>query len=79
MQSHYGFYPHGSHFVNLFALILYAFKIEASDIITPGAEATDPVVADKNDQAKGLTQPIIYLFFMLFAQAGNSLTAWLAL
>ena len=45
--------------VNLFALILYAFKIEASDIITPGAEATDPVVADKNDQAKGLTQPII--------------------
>ena len=64
--------------INLFALILYAFKIEASDIITPGAEATDPVVADKNDQAKGLTQPIIYLFFMLFAQAGNSLTAWLA-
>ena len=64
--------------INLFALILYAFKIEASDIITPGAEATDPVVADKNDQSKGLTQPIIYLFFMLFAQAGNSLTAWLA-
>ena len=28
--------------INLFALILYAFKIEASDIITPGAEATDP-------------------------------------
>ena len=60
--------------INLFALILYAFKIEASDIITPGAEATDPVVADKNDQAKGLTQPIIYLFFICIQSLHNFFT-----
>lgn len=65
--------------VNLFTLIKYAFGIEATRNITP--EIGDPDTEegwDKLDKEKSVSQPAIYLFFMILGQIGTSLTAWLA-
>ncbi|MDH6357361.1 hypothetical protein M2135_001231 [Parabacteroides sp. PF5-9] len=64
--------------VNLFTLIKYAFGMEATRNITPGMEPKDAEGWDKLDTEKSASQPIIYLFFMIFGQLGTSLTAWLA-
>ncbi|WP_085536776.1 MFS transporter [Massilibacteroides vaginae] len=64
--------------VNLFTLIKYAFGMEATRNITPGMEPNDGAGWDKLDVEKSMSQPIIYLFFMLLGQLGTALTAWLA-
>ncbi|MDH6342546.1 MFS family permease [Parabacteroides sp. PFB2-12] len=64
--------------VNLFTLIKYAFGMEATRNITPGMEPKDEEGWDNLDKEKSASQPIIYLFFMIFGQLGTSLTAWLA-
>ena len=64
--------------VNLFTLIKYAFKMEATRNITPGNEPVDGDGWDQLDREKGVSMPTIYLFFMILGQIGTSLTAWLA-
>lgn len=64
--------------VNLFTLIKYAFKMEATRNITPGNEPVDGEGWDKLDREKSTSMPTIYLFFMILGQIGTSLTAWLA-
>lgn len=63
---------------NLFTLILYGFGIEATRNITPGMEPTTGEGWDALDKEKSVSQPAIYLFFMMLGQLGTSLTAWLA-
>ena len=63
---------------NLFTLILYGFHVEATRNITPGMEPVDGAGWDKLDIEKSVSQPAIYLFFMLLGQMGTALTAWLA-
>ena len=63
---------------NLFTLILYGFKVEATRNITPGMEPTTGEGWDALDREKAVSQPAIYLFFMILGQMGTSLTAWLA-
>lgn len=64
--------------VNLFTLIKYAFGMEATNNITPGKEPKEDAGWDALDTEKSASQPIIYLFFMIFGQLGTWLTAWLA-
>lgn len=65
--------------VNLFTLIKYAFGIEATRNITPGVGDPDTEEGwDALDKEKSVSQPAIYLFFMILGQIGTSLTAWLA-
>lgn len=64
--------------VNLFTLIKYAFGMEATRNITPGNDPADEKGWDKLDAEKSVSQPLIYLFFMILGQIGTSLTAWLA-
>ncbi len=64
--------------VNLFTLIKYAFGMEATHNITPGMEPIDAVGWDKLDIEKCVSQPVVYLFFMILGQMGTALTAWLA-
>ena len=64
--------------VNLFTLILYGFGVEATRNITPGMEPTTNEKWDALDTEKSVSQPAIYLFFMILGQIGTSLTAWLA-
>ena len=64
--------------VNLFTLILYAWRIEAYLKIKPGLEPVDGEGWDKLDIERSIAQPGIYLFFMILGQLGTSLTAWLA-
>ena len=64
--------------VNLFTLILYGFGVEATRNITPGMEPTKGEGWDALDKEKSVSQPAIYLFFMMLGQGGTSLTAWLA-
>ena len=64
--------------VNLFTLILYGFGVEATRNITPGMEPVDGAGCDKLDIEKAVSQPAIYLFFMILGQMGTALTAWLA-
>lgn len=63
---------------HLFVLIKYAFGIEATKNITPGNEPTKEEDWDKMDKEKMVSQPVIYLFFMIIGQMGTWLTAWLA-
>lgn len=63
--------------VNLFTLIRYAGKIEASDKIKPGTEPGDAKGWDALDVERSIAQPGIYLFFMILGQLGTWLTAWL--
>lgn len=64
--------------VNLFTLIKYAFGMEATRNITPGMEPKDAGGWDKLDIEKCVSQPVVYLFFMILGQMGTALTAWLA-
>ena len=64
--------------VNLFTLIKYAFGMEATRNITPGMEPKDAAGWDKLDIEKCVSQPVVYLFFMILGQMGTALTAWLA-
>ena len=64
--------------VNLFTLIKYAFGMEATRNITPGMDPQTEEGWDKLDREKSVSQPAIYLFFMILGQIGTSLTAWLA-
>lgn len=64
--------------VNLFTLIKYAFGMEATRNITPGMEPKDAAGWDKLDIEKCVSQPIVYLFFMILGQMGTALTAWLS-
>lgn len=64
--------------VNLFTLIKYAFGMEATRNITPGMESKDAAGWDKLDIEKCVSQPVVYLFFMILGQMGTALTAWLA-
>ena len=64
--------------VNLFTLILYGFGVEATRNITPGMEPATSEGWDALDKEKSVSQPAIYLFFMILGQMGTSLTAWLA-
>ena len=64
--------------VNLFTLIRYAAGMEATRNITPGLEPEDDKGWDKLDIERCVSQPGIYLFFMILGQLGTSLTAWLA-
>lgn len=64
--------------VNLFTLIKYAFGMEATHNITPGMEPKDAAGWDKLDIEKCVSQPVVYLFFMILGQMGTALTAWLA-
>ena len=61
--------------VNLFTLIKYAFKMEATRNITPGNEPVDGEGWDKLDRENSTSMPTIYLFFMILGQIGTSLTA----
>ena len=61
--------------VNLFTLIKYAFKMEATRNITPGNE---PVMVKDGISwtvKNSTSMPTIYLFFMILGQIGTSLTA----
>lgn len=64
--------------VNLFTLIKYAFGMEATRNITPGNDPCDEKGWDRLDAEKSVSQPLIYVFFMILGQIGTSLTAWLA-
>ena len=64
--------------VNLFTLIKYAFGMEATRNITPGMEPKDATGWNKLDIEKCISQPVVYLFFMILGQMGTALTAWLA-
>ena len=64
--------------VNLFTLIKYAFGMEATRNITPGMEPKDATGWNKLDIEKCVSQPVVYLFFMILGQMGTALTAWLA-
>ena len=64
--------------VNLFTLIKYAAGMEATRNITPGLEPDDDKGWNKLDIDRCVSQPGIYLFFMILGQLGTSLTAWLA-
>lgn len=64
--------------VNLFTLIKYAFGMEATRNITPGMEPKGAAGWDKLDIEKCVSQPVVYLFFMILGQMGTALTAWLA-
>ena len=63
---------------HLFVLIRYGFGIEATRNITPGCEPTTEEAWDAVDSEKMVSQPVIYLFFMIIGQLGTWLTAWLA-
>ena len=63
---------------HLFVLIRYGFGIEATKNITPGCEPTTEEAWDAVDSEKMVSQPVIYLFFMIIGQLGTWLTAWLA-
>ncbi|MDO4510857.1 MAG: MFS transporter [Bacteroidales bacterium] len=63
---------------HLFVLIKYAFGIEATRNITPGNEPTTEEAWDAMDTEKMVSQPVIYLFFMIIGQLSTWLTAWLA-
>ena len=63
---------------HLFVLIRYGFGIEATRNITPGCEPTTEKAWDAVDSEKMVSQPVIYLFFMIIGQLGTWLTAWLA-
>ena len=58
--------------------IRYGFGIEATRNITPGCEPTTEEAWDAVDSEKMVSQPVIYLFFMIIGQLGTWLTAWLA-
>ena len=64
--------------VNLLTLIKYAFGMEATRNITPGMEPKDATGWNKLDIEKCVSQPVVYLFFMILGQMGTALTAWLA-
>lgn len=49
--------------VNLFTLIKYAFKMEATRNITPGNEPVDGEGWDKLDREKGTSMPTITCFY----------------
>ena len=59
--------------VNLFTLIKYAFGMEATRNITPGMEPKDAAGWDKLDIEKCVSQPVVYLFFMILGQMGTVL------
>ena len=63
---------------HLFVLIRYGFGIEATKNLTPGCEPTTEEAWDAMDSEKMVSQPVIYLFFMIIGQLGTWLTAWLA-
>ena len=50
---------------HLFVLIRYGFGIEATKNITPGCEPTTEEAWDAVDSEKMVSQPVIYLFFMI--------------
>lgn len=52
--------------VNLFTLIRYAAGMEATRNITPGLEPEDDKGWDKLDIERCVSQPGIYLFFMIW-------------
>ena len=64
--------------VNLFTLIWYAGGMEATRNITPGLEPKDTVGWNKLDIERCVSQPAVYLFFMILGQSGTALTAWLS-
>ena len=64
--------------VNLFTLIWYAGGMEATRNITPGLEPKDTAGWNKLDIERCVSQPAVYLFFMILGQSGTALTAWLS-
>ena len=64
--------------VNLFTLIWYAGGMEATRNITPGLEPKDAAGWNKLDIERCVSQPAVYLFFMILGQSGTALTAWLS-
>ncbi len=64
--------------VNLFTLIKYAAGKEETRKITPGLKNNNDKGWNKLDIDRCVSQPGIYLFFMILGQLGTSLTAWLA-
>ena len=64
--------------VNLFTLIWYAGGMEATRNITPGLEPKDASGWNKLDIDRCVSQPAVYLFFMILGQSGTALTAWLS-
>ena len=56
---------------HLFVLIRYGFGIEATRNITPGCEPTTEEAWDAVDSEKMVSQPVIYLFFMIIGQLGT--------
>ncbi|MDD6473588.1 MAG: MFS transporter [Bacteroidales bacterium] len=63
---------------NLFTLIKYAFKVEATQNLTPGNEPLTDEKWDALDFEKTTSMPLIYFFFMVLGQIGTWLTAWCA-
>lgn len=78
VQSADGFVRQTLLMAHLFVLIRYGFGIEATRNITPGCEPTTEEAWDAVDSEKMVSQPVIYLFFMIIGQLGTWLTAWLA-
>ena len=56
--------------VNLFTLIWYAGGMEATRSITPGLEPKDTAGWNKLDIERCVSQPAVYLFFMILGQSG---------
>ncbi len=70
-------YPHARTLINLFALILYAFKIRpATSSPRSRSHRSRSCRQERSSQRPHTTYHLS--LFRLFAQAGNSLTAWLA-
>ena len=57
--------------VNLFTLIWYAGGMEATRNITPGLEPKDTAGWNKLDIERCVSQPAVYLFFMILGQSGD--------
>ena len=55
--------------VNLFTLIWYAGGMEATRNITPGLEPKDAAGWNKLDIERCVSQPAVYLFFMILGQS----------